>query len=155
MTSRYLHGIHHFSGRHFKYFCKFFGRRLATLEDFASIAAPAGQERILAAFSAIAEGADSLSVDFCVDDGSGRWFHVLGNVTPSTSGARNVAGVTREITEEREHELRLVAAMERERTASAAKSAFLATMSHELRTPLNGVIGCAELLAEHKLTLSS
>lgn len=32
------------------------------------------------------------------------------------------------------------------KSASAAKSAFLATMSHEIRTPLNGIIGMTELL---------
>ncbi|CAN7299551.1 PAS domain S-box protein [Phenylobacterium sp. LjRoot225] len=33
------------------------------------------------------------------------------------------------------------------RTASEAKSRFLATMSHEIRTPLNGVLGMAQVLA--------
>ena len=36
-------------------------------------------------------------------------------------------------------------------SATAVKSAFLATMSHELRTPLNGVLGFAELLADTTL----
>ena len=36
-------------------------------------------------------------------------------------------------------------------SATATKSAFLATMSHELRTPLNGVLGFAELLADTTL----
>jgi two-component system, sensor histidine kinase len=34
----------------------------------------------------------------------------------------------------------------RAKSASAAKSTFLATMSHEIRTPLNAIIGSAELL---------
>ena len=37
------------------------------------------------------------------------------------------------------------------KSASAAKSAFLATMSHEIRTPLNGIIGMTELLRSSKL----
>lgn len=35
------------------------------------------------------------------------------------------------------------------RTASDAKSAFLATMSHEIRTPMNAVIGAQELLLKN------
>ncbi|WP_160194668.1 hybrid sensor histidine kinase/response regulator [Devosia riboflavina] len=37
------------------------------------------------------------------------------------------------------------------KSASAAKSAFLATMSHEIRTPLNGIIGMTELLKTSRL----
>lgn len=37
------------------------------------------------------------------------------------------------------------------KSASAAKSAFLATMSHEIRTPLNGIIGMTELLRGSRL----
>lgn len=37
------------------------------------------------------------------------------------------------------------------KSASAAKSAFLATMSHEIRTPLNGIIGMTELLRSSRL----
>jgi len=41
---------------------------------------------------------------------------------------------------------RLVREQEKARTASEAKSKFLAMMSHELRTPLNGAMGMLELL---------
>jgi len=40
----------------------------------------------------------------------------------------------------------------RAKTASAAKSDFLAVMSHELRTPLNGVLGMAQAMAGDELT---
>ncbi len=57
----------------------------------------------------------------------------------------SLAGVM-DITERKEMEEALRAAMLRSQEANQAKSEFLANMSHEIRTPLNGVLGMLQLL---------
>ena len=66
-------------------------------------------------------------------------------------GRRILAGLIRDITEQKDvekvlHDGRLMAL-----EASRAKSEFLANMSHEIRTPMNGVIGMTEVLLNSKL----
>jgi PAS domain S-box-containing protein len=81
-------------------------------------------------------------------DGHYVWFEVATRAMydPATGKFLREISVGREITERKEHELRLEAAQERAEAANRAKSAFLANMSHELRTPLNAIIGFAELM---------
>lgn len=70
--------------------------------------------------------------------------------------ARNLAAAAAHKVEEYAMELRskneqLARALETARSATAAKSRFLAGVSHELRTPLNGIIGFSELLYDERL----
>jgi PAS domain S-box-containing protein len=69
---------------------------------------------------------------------------------------RNLAAVAARKVEHYAQELRtkneqLARALETARSATLAKSRFLASVSHELRTPLNGIIGFSELLYDGKL----
>ncbi|MEQ9519715.1 MAG: PAS domain S-box protein [Parvibaculum sp.] len=54
--------------------------------------------------------------------------------------------ITRDVSERKEYERKLLDAREKAESANQTKSAFLANMSHELRTPLNAIIGFSEML---------
>jgi PAS domain S-box-containing protein len=61
--------------------------------------------------------------------------------------ARKVAQYAMELRNKNEQ---LAHALDAARSATEAKSRFLASVSHELRTPLNGIIGFSELLYDGK-----
>ena len=63
-----------------------------------------------------------------------------------TGEFRREISVGRDVTERKEHELKMRAAQERAEAANRAKSVFLANMSHELRTPLNAIMGFSDLM---------
>jgi PAS domain S-box-containing protein len=63
--------------------------------------------------------------------------------------------VARDVTEQRQSQEMLIAALDKERTAveqlralDAAKNEFVSTVSHELRTPVASIVGYTELLTD-------
>ena len=67
------------------------------------------------------------------------------DATSKTSEGQAVC-VLRDISERKEQQARVEAAMKEAAIAQEAKARFLANVSHELRTPLNAIIGFSEML---------
>ncbi|KAE8374184.1 hypothetical protein BDV26DRAFT_270512 [Aspergillus bertholletiae] len=81
-------------------------------------------------------------------DGSRFWANVM--ITPIYEFGRHVGfvKVTRDLTERKAAEGRLIAAFEE---SSRLKTDFLANMSHEIRTPMNGMLLALSMLTDTEL----
>ncbi len=93
-----------------------------------------------------------------------RWISGTGEVVvdPTTDEVTGMFGFSRDVTEHKEAEGAVVAALDREREASTRlrqldemKNAFLEAVSHELRTPLTAVLGFAQTLELHDLAVDA
>lgn len=82
-------------------------------------------------------------------DGTRFWANVIITPVYRDGELRGFSKVTRDLTERKGSEARLIAAYEE---ASKMKSDFLANMSHEIRTPMHGMLSALGLLNETDLT---
>ena len=113
--------------------------------------------------------ADPFECDYVLEDGTHLTVEIRENPIRNDQG--EITGLIRSLLDVTERNLAVVAARKVEqyalelrnkneqlgqalgtaRSATLAKSRFLASVSHELRTPLNGIIGFSELLYDGKL----
>jgi len=82
-------------------------------------------------------------------DGSKFWANVVITAIYRDGVHVGFGKVTRDLTERRENELRLISAYEE---SSKLKNDFLANVSHEIRTPMHGLLSACGLLLETRLS---
>jgi PAS domain S-box-containing protein len=112
---------------------------------------------------------DPFECEYVLDDGTHLTVEIRENLIRNDQG--EITGLIRSLLDVTERKVAVVAARKVEqyamelrhkneqlgqaltaaRSATLAKSRFLASVSHELRTPLNGIIGFSELLYDGKL----
>lgn len=120
---------------------------------------PDDEADVIAAHSALASGkVERLVISYRSEPFSnpGSWVWMEANCglvrDPQTGDPREVIAAVRDISQRKQLEVELDAALQRAEAAAQAKSTFLANMSHEIRTPMNGVIGFTDLLLSSDLT---
>jgi PAS domain S-box-containing protein len=120
-------------------------------ESFRKLILPEDVERMESEFQRAFLAPSRFSGEFRIrrDDGIVRWVANLGQVRCDASGTPvTMIGTVQDVTERREAEEALAAAVAQACAANQAKSDFLANVSHEIRTPLTAILGYVDFLSE-------
>lgn len=134
------------------------GHRFLGAESLASVrgvhlcrlVAPESRATLAAQLRTLANGQATEPVEYRVPGGSGEVRIVEAYSVPVIyEGEACVQSVIRDVTVRYEYEARLIETKQRAEEVARLKSSLLNNMSHEVRTPLTGILGYAEVLADH------
>ncbi|HVX67769.1 MAG TPA: ATP-binding protein [Bryobacteraceae bacterium] len=116
-------------------------RCLVHPDDFTAVRSAMGQ---------LLAGGEPLRTEFRFRraDGSWRWQRCHVHAHFADGQPVRLAGISIDITSEKELQACLEHACREAESATRAKGEFLANMSHEIRTPMNGIIGAITLLTD-------
>lgn len=87
-----------------------------------------------------------LEAEVLLWDGQRKWFSLSNSLIETGQNKKLMLSIFHDITERKEYEKELIAALDKAEEMNRVKSYFFANMSHELRTPFVGIMGFADLL---------
>jgi two-component system, NarL family, sensor histidine kinase EvgS len=127
--------------------------RTAGSDGFASFIQaldPEQRRRLTRMFLRSARSQQRVGTEFEFDRGDSKaaWFHVEAAPRMCEDDSVQWSGYLHDVTQAREAQSALMAAMHDAKEAARARDSFIATVSHEIRTPMSGIVSILQLL-EH------